>query len=603
MSAIPAELRARDQWVVWRYEERDGKRTKVPYQPASPKARASTIDPSTWGDFQTASAAAGDGIGFVFAEVDDFAGVDLDNCIDGDKIDPTAAAIVLALDSYTERSPSGRGLHVIIRGQLNGGRRKTGNFECYDAGRYFAVTGNHVAGTPLTINERGAELDEVRAEMFPPTARPRAFAGEHSCTSNPGAIADDHELLELARVAKNGSKFSALYYGSGHEGYPSDSEADQALASMLAFWFVEPARIDQAFRGSARMREKWDERHGESTYGELTIAKALEGRSEFYSAKERPTGGGKVINLHALREKPGKALEAADGEFLDLATILDRSEAYNRRYVALSEAQHVAVPLWIAHTHVLAATATTCYLHTTSPEPECGKTRLLEVIEPQVPSPMFAANLTTAVLFRAVEEFKPTLFIDESDNLLDPQSKGELLGLINAGYRRGAHAFRMGGGNRDQLKRFDPFSAKVIAGLDDLAPTLASRCLRIEMQRRSADEPVEDFFREDAHAEAEPIREALEAWAEQATEELRRARHNRLGVRDRLEESLRLPLRLRQWPGSDGRREHAMRSRSWQAWAPTEPCPRERNCSPTCAKSSRTTATPTTSRPPTSSRA
>jgi uncharacterized protein DUF3631 len=229
----------------------------------------------------------------------------------------------------------------------------------------------------------------------------------------------------------------------------------------------------------------------------------------------------------------------------ELATTLDSTETFIRRYVALTEAQYIAVTLWVAHAHALEATATTPYLHVTSPEAECGKSRLLECLEPLTPRPMYAANLTPAVMYRAVQKLTPTLLIDEADNLMrDREAKGELLGLLNAGYRRGAFAYRIGGGNRDELQTFETFCAKVIAGLDDLVATLASRCLRIEMQRRSADESIEDFFREEAHAEAEPIRDALAAWGEQAIEGLRRARPLRLGVRDRLEEALRLPLAI-----------------------------------------------------------
>jgi NrS-1 polymerase HBD domain/Protein of unknown function (DUF3631) len=404
------------------------------------------------------------------------------------------------------------------------------------------VTGNHFADTPLTVNDRQAQLEEVRAALFPPAAAPPKRTGRSTGTSG-----GDRDLLELARGAKNGRDFDSLYRGSW-EGYSSRSEADLALCNLLAFWAgPEPARIDGLFRRSGLMREKWDESRGDSTYGEQTVARALEGRTEFYEPRERLASGAKVIDLNTERER---CPEQSEGQTPDLAATLDASEAYTRRYVALSEAQYVAVTLWIAHTHALKATGTTPYLHVISPEPECGKTRLLETIEPQAPSPMFAANLTTAVLFRAVEQFKPTLFVDEADNLLrDRESKSDLLGMLNAGYRRGAHAFRMAGGNRDELKRFEPFGAKVIAGLDDLIPTLASRCLKIEMQRRSADEPVEDFFREEAHAEAEPIRDAFVAWAEHSTDELRGARPERLGVRDRLEESLRLLLAIASMAG------------------------------------------------------
>ena len=96
--------------------------------------------------------------------------------------------------------------------------------------------------------------------------------------------------------------------------------------------------------------------------------------------------------------------------------------------------------------------------------------------------------MTPAVLYRAVDQFAPTLLLDEIDGQLgDKTAKAELLGLINAGYRHGALAYRMGGSRRDELESFKTFCAKAIAGLDDprVAP-LASRCLRIEMKKPCA---------------------------------------------------------------------------------------------------------------------
>jgi putative DNA primase/helicase len=545
---VPVELRSRTQWVCWRLEDRDGKRTKVPYQPSSPNVRASTTDPATWGDYQTAvNVTDADGIGFVFAEGDGLAGVDLDHCLtDGRLDDGTAAFVLMTLDSYAERSPSGTGLHVIIRAELNGGRRRTGNFEVYDCGRFFTITGDHWADTPLTVNERQEQLDEVRASIFPPAPEPQKRA--------PAVVssADDRDVLELARNAKNGRDFDSLYSGRW-DGYDSQSEADLALCNLLAFWCGPyPDRIDGLFRGSGLMREKWDGSRGDSSYGEQTVARALEGRTEFYEAPKARTSSLVQRNTSVTDQ----------GTPTDIAITLDTTETFIRRYVALSEAQYIAVTLWVVHAHALEATATTPYLHVTSPEAECGKSRLLECMEPLTPRPMYAANLTPAVMFRVVQKFAPTLLVDEADNLMkDREAKSELLGLLNAGYRRGAFAYRMGGGNRDELLTFETFCAKVIAGLDDLVATLASRCLRIEMQRRQPDEPIEDFFREDAHAEAAPIRDALAAWAEQATEELRAARPERLGVRDRLEEAVRLLLAIAEMAGErwDARARDALR--------------------------------------------
>jgi primase-polymerase (primpol)-like protein len=151
--AIPAELRARPQWIVWRYEQRDGKRTKVPYEAVDPQSRASSTDPDTWSAYAYAVKAvergAADGVGFVFSPDDPYCGVDLDACRDPatGKVHPAAARIVLDLDSYTEVSPSGTGLHVIACAVLPGERHSTsktpwdGKLEIYDQARFFTMTG------------------------------------------------------------------------------------------------------------------------------------------------------------------------------------------------------------------------------------------------------------------------------------------------------------------------------------------------------------------------------------------------------------------------------------------------------------------------------
>ena len=112
---IPAELRNLDQWVMWRYEQRGERVTKVPCTPTG--ASAKSTDPATWATFDQVMAAAAhfDGIGFVFSEHDPFCGCDFDAPIDADKL-----ATVQTLASYTERSPSGAGLHVIVKSQLPG---------------------------------------------------------------------------------------------------------------------------------------------------------------------------------------------------------------------------------------------------------------------------------------------------------------------------------------------------------------------------------------------------------------------------------------------------------------------------------------------------
>ncbi len=261
---------------------------------------ASTTNAATWGTFaeafETARAGKADGIGYVFAPDDPFVGVDLDHCLDGDDLHPDAGAIVLALDSYTERSVGGDGCHVIVRADLNGSRNRTaktrwgGSFECYGAGRYFWMTGDPLRGCPTTIGERQAELDEVISFVFPKPAEAPTSAVSVSVDL------DDQDLLDGARQAKNGADFDRLWNGD-IAGYDSRSEADLGLCGHLVFWAGrDPDRIDRLFRSSALMREKWDARRGEKTYGRQTIETAIAGCWETYQppSQVRPASSSRV---------------------------------------------------------------------------------------------------------------------------------------------------------------------------------------------------------------------------------------------------------------------------------------------------------------------
>jgi putative DNA primase/helicase len=149
---IPVQLTERPQWVCWRREIRDGKTTKVPYTPGTER-RASTTDLMTWRTFSEALEAyeAGeppyDGIGFVFCSADPFVGIDLDGCRNPQtgEVEPWAQNIIdtFSAEGYVEASPSGAGVHIIVRGiQKEGARR--GHVEMYGQDRYFTVTGEKI---------------------------------------------------------------------------------------------------------------------------------------------------------------------------------------------------------------------------------------------------------------------------------------------------------------------------------------------------------------------------------------------------------------------------------------------------------------------------
>lgn len=285
-AVLPSAIRSADRWVLCRFEQRDGKRTKVPYQARNPVQRAAVNEPSTWAPFNVALAAylAGnaDGLGFVLGE--GITGIDLDHCIDPTtgEIAAWAHEIVAQLASYTERSPSGTGLHVLVRGELPSGGRRKGPVEMYDDGRFFTVTGDHFDGTPTEIEPRIDELAALHAKTFPPAER-KVSPGS---TTARQVDLDFDELVRRASAASNGPKFAALLAGDT-SGYSSQSDADLAFANILAFWTkCDATRMDEVFRRSGLMRPKWDARRGQCTYGERTIAKAIEGCRDTYRSRD-----------------------------------------------------------------------------------------------------------------------------------------------------------------------------------------------------------------------------------------------------------------------------------------------------------------------------
>lgn len=143
---IPHALKCRPQWVAWRYARQGRKWTKHPYNPRTER-KASTTDLMTWSRFETVfdayTSGGYDGVGFVLSSGDSFVGLDLDGVRNPEtgELAPWAAEIVRGLDSYTELSPSGRGLHVVVKGKIPKAL-KLPRIEMYSMQRYLTVTGH-----------------------------------------------------------------------------------------------------------------------------------------------------------------------------------------------------------------------------------------------------------------------------------------------------------------------------------------------------------------------------------------------------------------------------------------------------------------------------
>jgi len=291
IESLPAVLREEKSWVGWQWETKDGERKKKPRH-ATRAGYGSSTDNTTWGTFQQVTTAmrggAYDGVGFVLHAGNPFCGLDLDDCVDAvtGEVAAWAMAWVTQFNSYTEYSVSGTGLHIIMQATLPENKGIGTGFGAggglYNDKRLFFCTGNHLVGTPLTVEERQAVVDAYFAEHRPQ----RGAKATSSGTTGDSNLTDD-EVLQFARRAKNGEKFTQLYAGEWENfDYPSQSEADAALVAFLAFYTGPcPEQLDRLFRGSGLMRDKWDEMRGAETYGEKTINYVLDRQAEFYTGK------------------------------------------------------------------------------------------------------------------------------------------------------------------------------------------------------------------------------------------------------------------------------------------------------------------------------
>jgi len=367
-SKVPAELRDRPQWVVWRFSQKpDGKRTKVPFQARHPLVQASTIEPTQWANFDEALAAwrkhpGVEGPGYVFAADDPYCGVDFDGCIDRNgEVDAWAESHLEDLGGYQEVSPSGKGIKAIVRAKVGRGH-KNSKVEVYSQARFFTITGQ-VCNDADSIDDRNAVVAALVSECFPEPRKAKSKAKNGRAATLP-IHADDASLLALARGATNGAKFRRLYDLGDSSGYPgSDGEpdasaADLALCSMLAF-YVGPNTdaLDRLFRRSKLMRDKWDEKRGELTYGERTIDKALS-RDEFYQGKQdwEPKIEGKAEAAKGSAPSPAElVIRASDVEEkevqwlwpdripLSFLTLLAGRTGIGKSFVALDVAARMTV--------------------------------------------------------------------------------------------------------------------------------------------------------------------------------------------------------------------------------------------------------------------
>lgn len=260
------ELKNRDQWAL--------SNNKAPFQTNG--ERASSTDVSTWTSYEDAINKS-DNVGFFISENDPYTVIDLDNCIVNGEMTNEAKSIVKLVNSYTDISQSGTGLHIFVKGNKPGERSKNSKkgFEMYDKERFMVMTGNHLEGTPIEINEAQEMINYLYDVYFP------IKETEHKKNIQQSPQVADDEILKIASNAKNGDKVKALLSGD-ISAYGSHSEADQALCNLISFYTQDFEQIDRIFTNSGLYREKWDR----EDYKTETIDKAINDLTATYQKKD-----------------------------------------------------------------------------------------------------------------------------------------------------------------------------------------------------------------------------------------------------------------------------------------------------------------------------
>ncbi|WP_430482782.1 phage/plasmid primase, P4 family [Rossellomorea marisflavi] len=279
---IPTELKNTPHWILWRSEKRDGKSTKVPYQINGDMAQSN--NKRSWSTFPTIvkfyEKGGYDGIGFMFSKDDPFVGIDIDHCVSEGALTELAEDVIETVQSYTEYSPSGEGIHIIAKGKLplkgpgTGRKNPTIGLEIYRHGRYFTFTGNSLSDVP--VEERTEEYKVLFNKYLKEKEKPAPKTRTKELERDDISTLSTSELWERMFNSKSGPSIKDLFQGILING--DHSSTDMALCNHLAFWTdKDKSKMDSMFRESSLLREKWDKPHSSDgrTYGEMTIDMAI----------------------------------------------------------------------------------------------------------------------------------------------------------------------------------------------------------------------------------------------------------------------------------------------------------------------------------------
>lgn len=182
-------------------------------------------------------------------------------------------------------------------------------------------------------------------------------------------------------------------------------------------------------------------------------------------------------------------------------------------YMVIDDCYKIAFVLWVIFSHLVEHSDIAPIAWITSPEKQCGKSTLFGLFARVVDRPFTANNITQAVLYRVMDKYKPCLLVDEIDTSL--KDKGELLGIINAGYSRHASITpRINTDNGGAVDTFNAYGAKVFSGIGEMQGTFASRSIRFNLRRKHQGETAQRLTQKTlSHAKTDAVKSKVKRWA------------------------------------------------------------------------------------------
>lgn len=184
-------------------------------------------------------------------------------------------------------------------------------------------------------------------------------------------------------------------------------------------------------------------------------------------------------------------------------------------YIHLPDSSTLVIASWVQAAWLIDVWDRFPHLAITSPEKRCGKTTLLETLSTVVPKPRSSPNISPSVMYRVIQQERPTLLMDEAQSVVRQGSEASTVmrEILNAGISKNGEILRCGGKNWEEIRSYAIYSPKVFAMIGPLDGVLADRCFPILMRRKTKDVVKERYRERVVSARGAKIKEKMEKWA------------------------------------------------------------------------------------------